>query len=252
MATRHQYLIIHASEPRRNSNKPLQHIEKLSIARFQQAHSQVRMQWKRRASEPYRKAESGSQPTRNKCVARSSTTTPMVQILATNALQDLQQLHPWFRSLAGLEHHRLQIHSGGASGRGSHQTRNRTAQASEPRQNPRNSPQHIEKLSIARIKQASLLVQMQWERDAASEPEQNSKNPLQRIEKLPIAKFQQESPLVQMQRKMGASEPCCKAESNSQPTHSKRVVRPSAITPVVQIPSGSGMPRNANVPWRHF
>ncbi len=73
MATRHQYLIIHASEPRRNSNKPLQHIEKLSIARFQQAHSQVRMQWKRRASEPYRKAESGSQPTRNKCVARSST-----------------------------------------------------------------------------------------------------------------------------------------------------------------------------------
>ena len=139
---------------------------------------------------------------------------PAANPLATNALQDLQQLHPWFRSLAGLEHHRLQIHSGGASGRGSHQTRNRTAQASEPRQNPRNSPQHIEKLSIA--------------------------------------KFQQESPLVQMQRKMGASEPCCKAESNSQPTHSKRVVRPSAITPVVQIPSGSGMPRNANVPWRHF
>ena len=192
MATRHQYLIIHASEPRQNSKNPLQHIEKLSIARFKQAHSLVQMQWKRRASEPYRKAES----------------------LATNALQDLQQLHPWFRSLAGLEHHRLQIHSGGASGRGSHQTRNRTAQASEPRQNPRNSPQHIEKLSIA--------------------------------------KFQQESPLVQMQRKMGASEPCCKAESNSQPTHSKRVVRPSAITPVVQIPSGSGMPRNANVPWRHF
>ena len=134
--------------------------------------------------------------------------------LTTNALQDFQQLRQRFRFQHGLERSRMQIRPGGTLERAIHQTRNRTAQASEP--------------------------------------EQNSKNPLQRIEKLPIAKFQQESPLVQMQRKMGASEPCCKAESNSQPTHSKRVVRPSAITPVVQIPSGSGMPRNANVPWRHF
>ena len=50
---------------------------------------------------------------------------PAANPLATNALQDLQQLHPWFRSLAGLEHHRLQIHSGGTSGRGIHQTRNK-------------------------------------------------------------------------------------------------------------------------------
>ena len=170
-----------ASEPEQNSKNPLQHIERLSVSQFQQARPLVQMRQKRGASEPCRKAESAANP------------------LATNALQDLQQLHPWFRSLAGLEHHRLQIHSGGASGRGSHQTRNRTAQASEPRQNPRNSPQHIEKLSIARIKQASLLVQMQWERDA-SEPEQNSKNPLQHIEKLPIARFQQAHSQVQMQR----------------------------------------------------
>ena len=64
----------------KTKKNPLQHIEKLPIARFQQAHSQVRMQWKRRASEPYRKAESGSQPTHNKRIARLSTTTPEVQI----------------------------------------------------------------------------------------------------------------------------------------------------------------------------
>ncbi len=96
----------------------------------------------------------------------------------------------------------MQIHPGSASGRGIHQTRNRTAHASEPELNPRNSLQHIEKLSIA--------------------------------------KFQQESPLVQMQQKRRASEPCRKAESGSQLTHNKRVARISATTPVVQIPDGFG------------
>ena len=145
---------------------------------------------------------------------RAERQNPAANPLTTNVLHEFQKLHPWFRSLAGQECRGMQMCPEDASGRGIHQTRNRTAHASEPRQ--------------------------------------NLKNPLQLIEKLFIAKFKQESHLVQMQRKMGASEPCCKAESNSQPTHSKRVVRPSAITPVVQIPSGSGMPRNANVPWRHF
>ena len=86
----------------------------------------------------------------------------------------------------------------------------------------------------------------------ASEPEQNSKDSLQRIEKLFVARFKQAHPLVQMQRKRRASEPCHKAESGSQPTHSKRVARSSTTTPVVQIPGGVGMPRNANVPWRCF
>ena len=118
---------------------------------------------------------------------------PAANPLATNALQDLQQLHPWFRSLAGLEHHRLQIHSGGASGRGIHQTRSRTAHASEPEQNSKNRLQHIEKLSIARFQQAHSQVQMQWKRRA--------------------------------------SEPYRKAESGSQPTHNKCVARISATTP---------------------
>ena len=86
----------------------------------------------------------------------------------------------------------------------------------------------------------------------ASEPEQNPRNSLQHIETLSIVRLHQASPLVQMQWKRGASEPCRKAESGSQTTHSKRIARLSATAPVVQIPGGSGMPRNANVPWRCF
>ena len=86
----------------------------------------------------------------------------------------------------------------------------------------------------------------------ASEPEQNSKNPLQLIEKLSIARFQQESPLVQMQWKRVASEPRIKAESGSQSTHNKRVARSATTTPVVQIPNGFGTPQNANTPMGHF
>ena len=138
---------------------------------------------------------------------------PAANPLTANALQDFQQLRPWFRSQPGLEHHRTQIRPGGTSERGIPERSNRTAQASEPEQKPRNS--------------------------------------LQFIETLPIARLQQASPLVQMQRKRRASEPCHKAESGSQPTHSKRVARLSATTPI-QIPGGSGMPRNANVPWRCF
>ena len=81
--------------------------------------------------------------------------------LTTNVLQDFQKLYPRFRSLAGLECRGMQIRLGGTSGRGIHQTRNRTAQASGPRQNSKNPLQHIEKLSVARLQQASPPVQMQ-------------------------------------------------------------------------------------------
>ena len=115
---------------------------------------------------------------------------PAANPLTANALQDFQQLRMWFRSLAGQECRGMQMHSGGTSGRGIHQTRNRTAQASEPEQNSKNPLQHIEKLSIARFKQAHSQVQMQWKR--------------------------------------GASEPRNKAKSNTQLTHNKRIARLSA------------------------
>ena len=86
---------------------------------------------------------------------------------------------------------------GGVSGKGVHQPRNRTAQASEPEQNPKNSLQLVEILSVV------------W--------------------------FQQASPLVQMQRKSGASEPCSKAGSGGQAAHNKRVARLSATVPEVQM-----------------
>ena len=88
------YAEIQASEPRRNSNKPLQLIEKLFIAKFQQESHLVQMQRKRRASEPYRKAGSGSQPTHSIRIARFSTTVPAVQIL--NRLGTPQNANtPW-------------------------------------------------------------------------------------------------------------------------------------------------------------
>ena len=139
---------------------------------------------------------------------------PAVNPLTANALQDFQQLIPWFRSLAGLECRGMQICPGGVSGMGIHQTRCRTAHASEPEQNSKNTLQHIETLSIARLHQTSLL--------------------------------------VQMQRKRRASEPCHKTESGTQSTHNKRVVILSATTPVVQIPNGVGTPQNANTPMGHF
>ena len=80
--------------------------------------------------------------------------------LTTNVLQNFQQQRPWFRSQRNLECHRMQIRHGSTSGRGIHQTRNRTAQASEPEQNPKNSLQLIERLSVARFQQASPPVQM--------------------------------------------------------------------------------------------
>ena len=145
---------------------------------------------------------------------RAERQNPAANPLTANELQDFQQLRQRFRSQTGLEHRRMQIHSGCASGRGIHQTRNRTAHASEPRQNPR--------------------------------------NPSQLIEKLPIVRFQQAHSQVRMQRKRGASEPCCKAESGSQPTHNKRIARLSATAPEVQIPTGFGTPQIANALWRHF
>ncbi len=94
---------------------------------------------------------------------------PALNQLTTNALQDFLKLHPWFRSQTGLEYRGMQTCPGGTSGRGIHQTRNRTAQASGPRQNSKNPLQLIEKLSVARFQQASPPVQMQWKR-RASEP----------------------------------------------------------------------------------
>ena len=81
--------------------------------------------------------------------------------LTTNVLQDFRQLCQRFRSQHGLECRRMQMHSGGTSEKGIPERCNRTAHASEPRRNPKNPLQHIEKLSITRIQQAPLLVQMQ-------------------------------------------------------------------------------------------
>ena len=52
--------------------------------------------------------------------------------LTTNVLQNFQQQRLWFRSQRNLECHRMQIRHGSTSGRGIHQTRDSTAQASEP------------------------------------------------------------------------------------------------------------------------
>ena len=113
--------------------------------------------------------------------------------LTTNALQDFQRLYPWFRSQPGLEHRGMQMCHGGAYGKCIHERASRTAHASEPEQNPKNQPQHIERLPIAKFQQETLLVQMQWKREA--------------------------------------SEPCRKAESGSQPTHNKRIAALSATVP---------------------
>ena len=64
--------------------------------------------------------------------------------LTTNALQDFQQLCPRFRSQTSLECHRLQMCLGGTSEKGIPERTNRTAQASESEQKPRNPPQFIE------------------------------------------------------------------------------------------------------------
>ena len=140
---------------------------------------------------------------------------------------------------------------GGTLERGIHQTRNRTAHASEPEQNSKNPLQHIEKLSIVRLHQESPLVQM-WQKKEASEPGQNPRNPPQLTERLSVARFQQAHSQVRMQRKMGASEPCRKVESGSQPTRNKCVARSSTTTPMVQIPGGFGTPQNANTLCKCF
>ena len=139
---------------------------------------------------------------------------PAAKPLTTNTLQDFQQLHPRFRSQAGLEYRGMQTCPGGASGRGTPERANRTAQASEPERNSNKPPQHIERLSITRIQRAHSLVQMQWQREA--------------------------------------SEPCIKAKSNRQPTHNKRIARFSTTAPKVQMPNGFGTAQNANTLWRYF
>ena len=139
---------------------------------------------------------------------------PAAKPLTTNALQDFLKLHTRFRSQTGLEHRRMQMHSGGTSGRGIRQTRNKTAQASEPEQNSKNQPQFIDKLSIARFKQASPPVQMQWKRRA--------------------------------------SEPYHKTESGSQTANNKRIARFFETAHEVQMLTGLGTPQNANAHWRHF
>ena len=76
---------------------------------------------------------------------------PTAKTLTTNTLQDFRRLYPWFRSMAGLECRGMQMCPGCASGWGIRQARNRTALASEPERNSKNSLQHIEKLYIARF-----------------------------------------------------------------------------------------------------
>ena len=85
-----------------------------------------------------------------------------VNPLTTNALQER------FRSQTGLEGNRLQMCPGGASGWGTPERANRTAQASEPERNSKKSLQHIEKLSIARLQQTHPLVQMRRQREASA------------------------------------------------------------------------------------
>ena len=202
------YAEIQASEPRQNSKNPLQLIEKLSVAGFQQASPPVQMQRKRRASEPRIKAESVWNVAECKCALeallagvstkraaewlrhlnRNKTRkihcntlknfplqgfnkhhhrfrcsgkgeylnlavrqNQAAKPLTTNVLQDFQQLCPRFRSQTGLERRGMQMCPVGASCRGIHQTRDNTAHASEPRRNPKNPLQFIEKLSVARF-----------------------------------------------------------------------------------------------------
>ena len=52
---------------------------------------------------------------------------PAAKPLTTNALQDFQQLYPWFRCQQGSECHRLQMCPGGTSERGIPERANRTA-----------------------------------------------------------------------------------------------------------------------------
>ena len=104
------------------------------------------------------------------------------------------------------------------------------------------APQHIQ-----HAKRSWIYAEIQ-----ASEPELNPRNSPQLIEKLSVARVKQASPLVQMQRKRVASEPRIKTESGSQPTHSKRVASISATMPVVQILNGVGRQQIANVPQKHF
>ena len=82
---------------------------------------------------------------------RAERQNPAANSLTTNVLQEFLQLRLWFRSQVGLECRGMQTCLGGASGWGIHQTRNRTAHVSEPRQNSKNSLQLIEKLSVTRF-----------------------------------------------------------------------------------------------------
>ena len=74
------YAEIHASEPEQYSKNQPQFIEKLSVAGFQQASLPVQIRRKIEASEPYSKAESGSQTAHNKDVAGLSAIMPVVQM----------------------------------------------------------------------------------------------------------------------------------------------------------------------------
>ena len=76
---------------------------------------------------------------------------PAANPLTTSILQNFRQLCPRFRSQQGLECRRLHICPGGTSERGIPERCNRAAQASEPEQNPKNSLQLIEILSVARF-----------------------------------------------------------------------------------------------------
>ena len=139
---------------------------------------------------------------------------PALNQLTTNVLQEFLQLRPWFRSLAGLEHHRMQIRPGSTSAGIS------TKHAAE-------QPMHLNRNKTPKIRCNAL-------------------------RNFSLHVLSKHSPLVQMQRERDASEPRIKTESGSQPTHSKRVASISATMPVVQILNGVGRQQIANVPQKHF
>ena len=99
---------------------------------------------------------------------------PAANPLTTNALQDFQQLCPWYRSQAGLECRGMQTCPGGAS----------------------------ERLSVTRIQQAPPLVQIQRKREA-SEPCSKAEYGSQPTHNKYIAGLSKTAPEVQIPGRAG-------------------------------------------------
>ena len=134
-------------------------------------------------------------------------------MLTASALQEFQRQYPRFRSSVGREGRRVQTRPAGTSGKGSTEQHYKPPQASEPEPKPQKPLQPAEQLSLARIYQVTLRVQMHRE-TTASELRQN-------------------------------------ADSSTQHANNKRIARISAAIPTVQMLSGSETPTSANLPRRH-